>query len=76
MRFWLSVWGLLWAVSGTAVFALAERPGWAIACAVLSVAVMAHLLVVVHRLYEAPHDRPGRGVPPHEPDRGDGRRHR
>ena len=30
-RFWLSMWGLVWAVFGTAAFALAGRPGWAIA---------------------------------------------
>ncbi|AWK07989.1 hypothetical protein SSP531S_26830 [Streptomyces spongiicola] len=76
MRFWLGVWGLLWAVSGTAVFALAERPGWAITCAVLSLVVMTDLMIVVHRLHQGPHFQPGHGVPPYEPDRGNDRRRR
>ncbi|KIF02341.1 membrane protein, partial [Streptomyces sp. RSD-27] len=37
LRFWLSLWGLLWAAGGAAVFSLAERPGWAAACAALAV---------------------------------------
>ncbi|MEI5009696.1 DUF6343 family protein [Streptomyces sp. NPDC087659] len=76
MRFWLSVWGLLWAVAGTALFALVERPGWAIACAVLSLVVMTDLMIVVHRLHQGPHYQPGPGIPPYEPDRRDGRRRR
>lgn len=76
MRFWLSVWGLLWAVGGTALFALVERPGWAIACAVLSLVVMTDLMIVVHRLHQGPHYQPGPGIPPYEPDHGDGRRRR
>ena len=28
-RFWLSVWGLVWAIFGTAAFAVVGRPGWA-----------------------------------------------
>ncbi|MFE7777328.1 DUF6343 family protein [Streptomyces sp. NPDC057445] len=73
MRFWLSVWGLLWAVAGTAAFALTERPGWAIACAVLVLIVATDLLMVVHRLHQGPHYQPGPDIPPYEPDRGDNR---
>ncbi|WP_432074733.1 DUF6343 family protein [Streptomyces wuyuanensis] len=76
MRFWLSVWGLLWAVAGTALFALAARPEWAIACGVLSLVVMTDLMIVVHRLHQGPHYQPGPGIPPYEPDRGDNRRRR
>ncbi|MGW2559755.1 DUF6343 family protein [Streptomyces sp. NPDC001514] len=76
LRFWLSVWGLLWAVAGTAVFALAERPGWAIACAVLCLIVSADLMVVVHRLHQGPHYQPGPDIPPYEPDHGDNRPYR
>ncbi|MDI9885442.1 DUF6343 family protein [Streptomyces sp. HNM0645] len=76
MRFWLGVWGLLWAVAGTALFALAERPGWAIACAVLTLVVMTDLMIVVHRLHQGPHYQPGPGIPPYEPDHGDNRRRR
>ncbi|MFE3324025.1 DUF6343 family protein [Streptomyces sp. NPDC059176] len=73
LRFWLSVWGLLWAAAGTAVFALAERPGWAIASAVLCLIASADLMIVVHRLHQGPHWQPGRDVPPYQPDRGNNR---
>ncbi|MCB5166780.1 DUF6343 family protein [Streptomyces bambusae] len=67
LRFWLSIWGLLWGVAGTAAFALADRMGWAITCAVLTIVVGADLMMVVHRLHQGPHYQPGRDVPPYEP---------
>jgi hypothetical protein len=70
MRFWLSVWGLIWAVVGLGAFAVMERPGWAITCAVLCVIIMADLLMVVHRIHQGPHYQPGPDIPPYEPDRG------
>ncbi|MGG8408276.1 DUF6343 family protein [Streptomyces sp. 12297] len=67
LRFWLSVWGMIWAVAGTAVFALSERPGWAITCALLTLLIGADLMVVVHRLHQGAHYQPGPDIPPYEP---------
>ncbi|MEV0319532.1 DUF6343 family protein [Streptomyces sp. NPDC050658] len=69
MRFWFSVWGLFWAMAGTAAFALAGRPGWAAACGVLCLVVTADLVVVLHRIHQGPHYQPGRDIPPYEPPR-------
>ncbi|MFE0104332.1 DUF6343 family protein [Streptomyces sp. NPDC059009] len=52
MRFWFSVWGLLWAAGGTVLFALAGRPGWAAAFGALLLVVTADLAVIVHHLHE------------------------
>lgn len=70
MRFWLSVWGLIWAVSGTAAFAVAGRTGWAVACGVLLVLVAVDLVLVVRHLRQGPHWQPGPDIPPYEPDHG------
>lgn len=67
MRFWLSLWGLLWAAGGTAAFSLAGRPGWAAACGVLLLIVVVDLIVVVRHIRQGPHYQPGRDVPPYEP---------
>ncbi|RSS76777.1 DUF6343 family protein [Streptomyces sp. WAC06614] len=76
LRFWLSVWGLLWAAGGTVVFALAGRPGWAAACGVLLLLVATDLVIVVHHLRRGPHWQPGRDIPPYEPpDQHTDRRH-
>ncbi|GHA82340.1 DUF6343 family protein [Streptomyces termitum] len=70
LRFWLSVWGLAWAVFGTVVFVLVGRPGWAAACAVLVVVVLVDMVLVVRHLRQGPHWQPGPDVPPYEPDDG------
>lgn len=67
MRFWLSVWGVIWTVFGTAAFAVVGRPGWALACGLLWLIVTIDLAVVVHRIRQGPHYQPGRDVPPYEP---------
>lgn len=67
MRAWLSVWGLVWAVFGTAAFSLAGRPGWAAACGVLSVVVGVDLAMIVRHLRQGPHYQPGRDIPPYRP---------
>ena len=70
LRFWLSVWGLLWAVFGTTVFSLVGRPGWAAACGVLFLVVVVDLTMVLHHIHQGPHWQPGRNIPPYEPDHG------
>ncbi|MEW1903990.1 DUF6343 family protein [Streptomyces sp. NPDC086147] len=72
MRFWLSVWGLLWAAFGTIAFALVGRPGWAAACGVLFLVVLVDMVLVVRRMRQGPHWQPGRDVPPYDPDRSSG----
>ncbi|UUU34663.1 DUF6343 family protein [Streptomyces sp. CA-210063] len=67
MRFWLSVWGLIWAIAGTAAFALAGRSGWAIACGVLCLIVMVDLAVILRHIRQGPHYQPGRDIPPYQP---------
>ncbi|MFJ6250840.1 MULTISPECIES: DUF6343 family protein [unclassified Streptomyces] len=75
MRFWLSVWGLLWAAFGTIAFALVGRPGWAAACGVLFLVVLVDMVLVVRRMRQGPHWQPGRDVPPYGPGRrGGGKR--
>ncbi|MFJ3540329.1 DUF6343 family protein [Streptomyces sp. NPDC090109] len=74
MRFWLSVWGLLWAAFGMVAFALVGRPGWSAACGVLFLVVLCDLVLVVRRMRQGPHWQPGRDVPPYDPDRGGGKR--
>ncbi|MFJ7148269.1 DUF6343 family protein [Streptomyces sp. NPDC100445] len=69
-RFWLAVWGLLWAVLGTVAFALAGRPGWAAACGVLSLVVVTDLAMILRHLRQGPHYQPGRDIPPYQPPDG------
>ncbi|MEU3598026.1 DUF6343 family protein [Streptomyces sp. NPDC006798] len=69
MRFWLSVWGLIWAGGGTAVFLLTSHPGWAALCGALLLIVLVDLVVVVRHIRQGPHFQPGRDIPPYEPVR-------
>ncbi|MEW2415927.1 DUF6343 family protein [Streptomyces sp. NPDC046866] len=69
LRFWLSVWGLLWAALGTALFSLTDHPGWAAACGALAVLATVDLGVVLHHIHQGPHYQPGPDVPPYEPPR-------
>ncbi len=70
MRFWLSVWGVVWTVSGTVAFALAGHPGWALACGLLWLVVTVDLAVVLRHIRQGPHYQPGRDVPPYQPPGG------
>ncbi|MEV7865973.1 DUF6343 family protein [Streptomyces sp. NPDC088124] len=70
MRFWLSLWGLVWTGLGTAAFAMAGRPGWAAACGVLVLIVAIDLAVVLRRIRQGPRFQPGRDVPPYPPGHG------
>ncbi|MEF2525976.1 MULTISPECIES: DUF6343 family protein [Streptomyces] len=70
LRFWLSLWGLVWAGAGTALFALADRPGWAAFCGVVGLLAAVDLVVVVRRIRQGPHYQPGRDIPPYEPPAG------
>ncbi|KQX53750.1 MULTISPECIES: DUF6343 family protein [unclassified Streptomyces] len=74
MRFWLSVWGLLWAVFGTTVFSLLGSTGWATACGVLFLVALVDMTTVLHHIHQGPHWQPGRNIPPYEPDHGGTRR--
>ncbi|MBA2812044.1 DUF6343 family protein [Streptomyces acidicola] len=67
LRLGLSVWGLIWAIVGTAAFSLAGRPGWAIACGVLWLIVTVDLTMIVRHIRQGPHYQPGRDVPPYRP---------
>jgi len=67
MRFWLSVWGVVWAVFGTVAFALAGRPGWAIACGVLWLVITADLAMILRHIRQGPHYQPGPDIPPYRP---------
>ncbi|SDK10644.1 DUF6343 family protein [Streptomyces indicus] len=70
LRFWLGLWGLLWAIAGTVAFALAGRTGWAVACGVLWLVITVDLVLVLRHIKQGPHYQPGPDVPPYEPDRG------
>ncbi|MFE9437651.1 DUF6343 family protein [Streptomyces sp. NPDC006602] len=67
VRFWLTVWGLLWAVFGTVAFALAGRPGWAIACGVLWLVITVDMTMILRHIRQGPHYQPGPGIPPYLP---------
>ncbi|MCJ1680220.1 DUF6343 family protein [Streptomyces sp. APSN-46.1] len=69
LRFWLSLWGLIWAAGGAAAFALADRAGWAAFCAVVFVLAAVDLVVVLRHIRQGPHYQPGPDVPPYEPPR-------
>ena len=66
-RLWLSVWGLAWAIFGTAAFALAGRPGWAAACGVLWLVATVDMTMILRHIRQGPHYQPGRDVPPYRP---------
>ncbi|MFJ9561818.1 DUF6343 family protein [Streptomyces fuscichromogenes] len=66
-RLWLSVWGVAWAIFGTAVFALVGRPGWAAACGVLWLVATVDLVMILRHIRQGPHYQPGRDVPPYSP---------
>jgi hypothetical protein len=74
MRFWLSIWGLIWTLGGTVAFAVAGRPGWAGACGALTAVMAVDMIMIVRRIRQGAHYQPGRDVPPYEPDRGSRRR--
>jgi hypothetical protein len=74
MRFWLSVWGLIWCGGAAAVFALVAAPVLAGVCAALALIALVDLGVIVHRMRQGPHFQPGRDVPPYEPVHEDRRR--
>ncbi|MGW0389606.1 DUF6343 family protein [Streptomyces sp. NPDC003042] len=67
LRFWLSLWGLIWGAGGAAAFSLAGRPGWAAACAAVALLATVDMLVVVRHIHQGAHYQPGRDVPPYEP---------
>ncbi|MCX5196634.1 DUF6343 family protein [Streptomyces sp. NBC_00249] len=67
LRFWLSLWGLLWATAGAVLFSLVGRAGWAAACAALVLLTAADMAVVVRHIHQGPHYQPGPDVPPYEP---------
>ncbi|MFD5412712.1 DUF6343 family protein [Streptomyces nojiriensis] len=69
LRFWLGVWGLVWAAAGTALFSLVGRPGWAAACGALTVVVAVDLFMIVRHIHQGPHYQPGPDIPPYEPPR-------
>ncbi|MEU1009201.1 DUF6343 family protein [Streptomyces sp. NPDC005890] len=66
-RFWLSAWGLAWALFGTAAFAVVGRPGWAAACGVLLLLVTIDMVMILRHIRQGPHYQPGRGIPPYQP---------
>ncbi|MFJ8543145.1 DUF6343 family protein [Streptomyces sp. NPDC093586] len=66
-RFWLSLWGLVWATFGTALFALIGPPGWAAAFGALWLVIAVDLTVIVHRIRQGPHYQPGPDIPPYRP---------
>lgn len=70
MRWWLSLWGLVWTAVGTTGFAVAGRPGWALACGLLLLVVVTDLIVVRRRIRQGPAFQPGRDVPPYPPGHG------
>lgn len=72
MRLWLSLWGMLWALFGLVAFSLTGRPGWAAACGVVLLLAILDFCVIRYRMRQGSHYQPGRGVPPYEPDHGDG----
>ncbi|MFB6561456.1 MULTISPECIES: DUF6343 family protein [unclassified Streptomyces] len=69
LRFWLGVWGLVWAAVGTALFSLVGRPGWAAACGALAVVVVVDLFMIVRHIHQGPHYQPGPDIPPYVPPR-------
>ncbi|WP_329069359.1 DUF6343 family protein [Streptomyces sp. NBC_01429] len=70
MRFWLALWGVIWTGAGTVAFALAGRPWWALACAVLLLIVVTDLFVILRRFRQGPRFQPDRDTGPYPPKHG------
>ncbi|UQA96078.1 DUF6343 family protein [Streptomyces halobius] len=70
MRCGLALFGLFWAILGTAAFVMAGRPEWAAACAALAAVAVADLAMVIRHMHQGAHYQPGREIPPYEPDLG------
>ena len=66
-RFWLTVWGLVWTIAGTVAFALAGRPGWAVACGALWLVITFDLTLILRHIRQGPHYPPGPDIPPYRP---------
>jgi hypothetical protein len=67
LRLWLSIWGLVWAIAGTAIFALLGRIGWAIAFGVLWLVITVDLAMIMRHIRQGPHWQPGPDIPPYLP---------
>jgi len=67
MRFWLSLWGILWTGFGTVAFVITDRPGWAIACGALLLITLIDMVVIIRHIRQGPHWQPGKDVPPYQP---------
>ncbi|MFF2654485.1 DUF6343 family protein [Streptomyces sp. NPDC058045] len=67
MRFWLSLWGLVWFIAGTVGFVLVGQPGWAAVCGALWLVATVDLALVVRHIRQGPHYQPGRDIPPYSP---------
>jgi Family of unknown function (DUF6343) len=67
LRLGLALFGLVWALGGSAGFAEAGQPGWAGFFGAVAVLATVDLLVVVHRMHQGPHYQPGREIPPYWP---------
>lgn len=67
MRLWLSVWAMVWGAFGLTAFVLTGQAGWATACGVLLLVVIADFCVVVRHIRQGPHFQPGPEIPPYEP---------
>ncbi|MFW6689760.1 DUF6343 family protein [Streptomyces sp. MAR4 CNX-425] len=71
MRFWLSLWGVLWMVAGTVFFIVVDEPVWAAVTAALAAITAVDMVVVLRHIRQGPHFQPGRSIPPYEPVRQD-----
>jgi hypothetical protein len=74
LRLGLTICGLVWALGGTALFALAGQPGWAGFFGAVALVAVVDLMVIVHHIRQGPHYQPGRDVPPYWPADEDRRR--
>ncbi|MBY8887606.1 DUF6343 family protein [Streptomyces sp. PTM05] len=66
-RLALTVFGLVWAFGGMAIFLAAGHPGWVAVFAAIALVAAVDLTVIVHHLRQGPHYQPGRDVPPYWP---------
>ncbi|MEV7086474.1 DUF6343 family protein [Streptomyces sp. NPDC093085] len=70
MRFWLTLWGLIWTAAGTVAFAAAGLTWWSLGCAVLLLVVAVDMAVIVQRTRQGESFQPGRDVGPYPPGHG------
>jgi Family of unknown function (DUF6343)/Protein of unknown function (DUF3099) len=67
LRLSLAAFGLLCAITGMVVFALAGYVGWVVAFGAIGLVALTDIAVVIRHIRQGAHWQPGRDIPPYRP---------